>query len=629
VKPRFDLANALWIRFYHLIFVPTYRRSMFFRCLLILFPLLWLGYAPSLSAQDKKSAPASSKIKKGVKDLKEAADAADAAGIAAAYEQLADDYFQKGEFKKAEEYYEKAKIGFARLGKNDDLARTTRQLAKAQEAQNKILEATQNFENAAANIPLNESDGVQNSAAKRNLNDAQRLKNAADPVRQQPYINDNIDLSKSTGNKEDLADDYGRLGENNLLQNKIPEAIKNYETALAETQQVDQAIKFTNQLSNAYTSSGKYDEAIAVQQKLLEREGVQNSVPAQISQMQNLADIYTKMNREETALSLLNQSYRLALRENRTIDAKNSLEKIALLYVQRGDKQASIDLYRQFLSKLDSLLHADHSILEEKIIAETETKIEQLELEKALKDQLIDRQNRFNYVLAGASLLLFVSVLLIGRALLAIRLKNKKIALQSLRREMNPHFVFNSLNSVNQFIAQNKELEANKYLTAYSNLMRGAMENSNKDFLALSSELEMLKKYLDLEYLRFPEKFEYEIRVAETVDPDAEQIPNMLIQPHLENAIWHGLRYKTEKGRLLLEVYKENGHLIVRIDDDGIGLSKSKDLKTANQNAYDSRGLSNIRERIRLLNEIYGKNIRYDLSEKTAPETGTRVELRF
>ena len=93
------------------------------------------------------------------------------------------------------------------------------------------------------------------------------------------------------------------------------------------------------------------------------------------------------------------------------------------------------------------------------------------------------------------------------KALYAIKTKNKEIALQSLRREMNPHFLFNSLNSVNQFIAQNNELEANKYLTSYSNLMRNTMENSNKDFVTLSNEIENLTKYLELEHLRFKDKF--------------------------------------------------------------------------------------------------------------------------
>ena len=118
---------------------------------------------------------------------------------------------------------------------------------------------------------------------------------------------------------------------------------------------------------------------------------------------------------------------------------------------------------------------------------------------------------------------------------------------------MNPHFVFNSLNSINNYIAQNDELAANKYLSAYSNLMRSTMENSNKDFISLSTELELLKRYLDLEQLRFSDKFSYTISVDENIDCDTIEIPNMLIQPQVENAIWHGLMQKVDRGKLAIK----------------------------------------------------------------------------
>jgi two-component system, sensor histidine kinase YesM len=224
-------------------------------------------------------------------------------------------------------------------------------------------------------------------------------------------------------------------------------------------------------------------------------------------------------------------------------------------------------------------------------------------------------------------LLLFFG--LIAKALFSIKRKNKEIALQSLRREMNPHFIFNSLNSVNQFISQNKELEANKYLTSYSTLMRNTMENSNKDFVTLSNEIEQLKKYLDLEHLRFEDKFDFEILVDEKLDTETTFVPNMIIQPHLENAIWHGLRYLEDKGFLRLKFGLQDKNVVVMIDDNGIGLIKSSELKTINQKVHLSRGMTNTRERIALLNDLYKKEISFDIREKIAPETGTIVTINF
>jgi len=298
-------------------------------------------------------------------------------------------------------------------------------------------------------------------------------------------------------------------------------------------------------------------------------------------------------------------------------------------YNDKGNNKESVKLYNQFLQNFDQLIQSDTTLIDAKTFQVSEDRIRQLEKEKSLKDELISRKNTFNYFLLGSIGLLLLLFLWIVKALFSIKTKNKEIALQSLRREMNPHFIFNSLNSVNQFIAQNKEREANKYLTSYSNLMRNAMENSNKDFITLDNELEQLKKYLELEHLRFQDKFDFKISVDPELDPERTMVPNMIMQPHLENAIWHGLRYLDIKGLLLLQVQLRDGKVNIRIEDNGIGLTKSQELKTANQKAHQSRGMGNTKERISLLNELYKQHIAFRIYEKTLPETGTIVEIIF
>jgi two-component system, sensor histidine kinase YesM len=165
-------------------------------------------------------------------------------------------------------------------------------------------------------------------------------------------------------------------------------------------------------------------------------------------------------------------------------------------YKQKGNDKERLLIYNDFLQNFDAIIQSDTTLIDAKIFQVTEEKIKQLETEKALKDELIAKKNTFNFVLIGAVILLLLFFGLIIKAFFAIKKKNKKIALQSLRREMNPHFIFNSLNSVNQFISQNKELEANKYLSNYSQLMRNIMINSNKDFVSLSNEIEQLKLLL-------------------------------------------------------------------------------------------------------------------------------------
>lgn len=155
------------------------------------------------------------------------------------------------------------------------------------------------------------------------------------------------------------------------------------------------------------------------------------------------------------------------------------------------------------------------------------------------------------------------------------------------------------------------------------------MENSNKDFIRLSKEIEHLTEYLELENLRFKEKFRFEIFVDETIETESAGIPNMLIQPHLENAIWHGLRYKETAGLLSLQFRRHENGILVRIDDDGIGLTRSREIKTRNQRVHESRGLTNIDERIRLLNKLYNIHISYRITEKKHPQSGVTVEIWF
>ena len=134
---------------------------------------------------------------------------------------------------------------------------------------------------------------------------------------------------------------------------------------------------------------------------------------------------------------------------------------------------------------------------------------------------------------------------------------------------------------------------------------------------------------MDLEHLRFQDKFDYEILIDDALDTEVVLVPNMLIQPHLENAIWHGLRYRETKGLLLLKFELNRGEISVIVDDNGIGLTQSAELKTRNQKVHQSRGVTNTKERINLLNELYKTNISFSITEKNSGETGTVVKIVF
>ena len=587
--------------------------------LLLLFPI---GMMAQDSIAKKKAMPVS-KMSKAVISLEKSLDKNDEGKIAENYEQLANEFLNKGNNAKAEEYFKRALNSYTKLKRTEDKTRVTRSLAKVQENQKNFNSAIKNYEVAGA---LSKDVAEE----KINLNDANRLKTQAAPVSQAVYVDSNIELLKKENKAGEVAEAYVQKAENSLKQKDKSVAIESYKNALAYAKDKPESIiKIKNEIANVYASDNQFEKAIGINEKLLAEAVTKQDFNTQIKQLQSLAALYFKKEEPKKALVSLKEAYDLASKKGNSAEAKNTLSALVKYYKSNGNEKESMALYEQFFQNFDELIQSDTTLINAKTFQVTEGKIRQLEKEKSLKDELITKKNTFNYFLLGSILLLLLLFAFIVKALYSIKTKNKEIALQSLRREMNPHFIFNSLNSVNQFISENKELEANKYLTSYSNLMRDMMENSNKDFISLDKEFEQLKKYLDLEHLRFQDKFDFEITVDETLDTERVFVPNMIIQPHLENAIWHGLRYLDKKGFLKLQFRFVDGKIVVIIDDNGIGLTKSQELKTINQKVHESRGLNNTNERIGLLNELYKKNIAFEIKEKALPESGTIVQIVF
>jgi LytS/YehU family sensor histidine kinase len=158
--------------------------------------------------------------------------------------------------------------------------------------------------------------------------------------------------------------------------------------------------------------------------------------------------------------------------------------------------------------------------------------------------------------------------------------------------------------------------------------MRSVLENSEEDFIPLANEIELLEMYTKLEHFRFKDKFDYEISVDENIMMNDFVIPPMLLQPYVENAVWHGLRYKEDKGKLDIKFRKVSEDTVkIIIEDNGIGRKKSKAFKTENQKKQKSKGMGNIQKRISILNEMYKDKVDVLVEDIFENEEGTRVVL--
>ncbi|AZA89052.1 histidine kinase [Chryseobacterium shandongense] len=555
------------------------------------------------------------------KKLKKAVDTKDESAQADSYYTIGETFFNDGNFRKSEEYYTKAKNIYEKLNDKPNIEKASRKLAQSQEKQNKITPAISNYSRAAEVAPSKSRALNTNDVTRLSVNSAEAKEEA---------IQNNIQLNEKDNDKGDLAASYSQMADVNIQQNNIPKAEANLKNAykFSKKEAPQQALEINQKLTDFYVENKNYDKAIEAKKTVLKEDFVKENSKKEVEQIQELADIYIKKDDIGEAISLLKKSYGIALEKGHTLEAQKSVKKLDSLYNVSENTNASVQLYRDFLAKLPDLVAKDKSLVDEKILEDTEQRIAQLEKEKQLKDELIRKKNVFNYSLIGALLVLSALIIFIFRTLKKVQVKNKKIALQSLRREMNPHFIFNSLNSVNHFIATNNELEANQYLTKFSKLMRGVMENSTEDFIPFQQELDLLQNYLALEKTRFADKFDYEIEVDESLNTQSLKVPGMLVQPFLENAIWHGLRYRTTKGFLKLHFEKENQYLKITIEDNGIGIEESKKQKTEHQKARKGRGMKNTLERIALLNDLYYQEIQCNITDKQNAQ-GVFVEIRY
>ena len=202
--------------------------------------------------------------------------------------------------------------------------------------------------------------------------------------------------------------------------------------------------------------------------------------------------------------------------------------------------------------------------------------------------------------------------------------------LSSLRAQMDPHFIFNSLNSIQHFITEKDAKSARQYLTKFSSLMRRILNNSRSGYISLEDELDTLSLYIELERLRFDNRFSYLLNVDDDVDIEDIEIPSMLFQPYVENAIIHGLKNKSgDDGLLTVSISKVDEQLHVKIEDNGVGRKRAMEIKAEKEKKYNSLGMSVTQDRLKLIgsNETRPKVVIEDLFNSDGGSMGTRVEI--
>ncbi len=352
----------------------------------------------------------------------------------------------------------------------------------------------------------------------------------------------------------------------------------------------------------------------------------------------DLFDLYWRRADYEKAAQYVDEGASLIARVNDIYMKKNYYEQAVKYYKRQENYEQAFLAQQEWTTINDQIQKEERS--KNKVQLDALVNARNLDIKEKdyfiqeKDEQILQSQVRNQRLLIGFLSFLLLAALIsfyfIMKNVRAKRKANQLLLLKSLRSQMNPHFIFNALNSVNQYIALNDERAANQYLTDFSKLMRMVLDQSQKDFIPLEEEVHLLQLYLKLEHARFQDKFEYSFE-NKIQQGTSISLPPMLIQPFVENAVWHGLRYKKSKGELLVRFYETNKNIEIQIQDNGIGRKQSKALKTLNQQTYNSTGLKNIHQRLAVINELYQKNYSISIEDvdSSVTDTGTRVYIKI
>jgi tetratricopeptide (TPR) repeat protein len=445
-------------------------------------------------------------------------------------------------------------------------------------------------------------------------------------------LNTALPIAKSIGSKEVLKDLYESLASLDKSFNNFPEAF-NY-------------LKLSSEMKDSVFN----DESSRKLQQLKTQFEVEQAIKEEKVNNEKLALIQKTKHEQELADEKLKEQQIAAEEEARheRVEYQENLQHEKELAEQRFQQQQLI-------------LH--QKLFDAKTLAEETTKLQKIENEEKLRHEralyevqikhqktvaeqkrkqdlaLAEKEKRNNRMLEGSAVL-FISGLF---TILYTRQRQQKrraiekadalhrmaeLELQSLRAQLNPHFMFNSLNSIQELIMKDDTTNSHIYLSRFSKLLRMLLENASQPFIQLQKEIDFLHLYLSLEKLRIPD-LEYTFNIDPELEPSRLMTPNMMLQPYIENAIWHGLSHKKKDRKLLVNMKKTAKGILFEIIDNGVGREKAGEMRSIYRKEHQSKGMELLSRRFDLLSKQYGTKIEttiIDLVENNEP-AGTEVDI--
>ena len=394
-----------------------------------------------------------------------------------------------------------------------------------------------------------------------------------------------------------------------------------------------------------YLDLGEYEKALEYHKKALTTYREVEDQRAESNILNSIADIYLEMKQPSKAYPYIIEAMEIAKEIDSKSNLVNSYKFLAAYYSDTKNYQKAYMVQQDLINLNDSMytLEMTESIAEMQTKYETQKKEQEIQLltkDKKIQTLKLKKQRTQFWLLAG-SIMFFLIVAYFVFTSYRLRQKNYRTALEKknleteqrmLRSQMNPHFIFNSMNSIQSYISGNDNFNAMTYLSKFAQLMRGILENSRKTMISLEEEINTLKLYIELERLRFKNKFEFKLEIDPELYPETTYIPPMLAQPFVENAIKHGLKSKDGNGKLHIGFKKKNQLIECTIEDNGIGREQANALNENRNKDHQSLGMQVTNERIiGFKNEKNTKSSLtiVDLKDNEGKASGTLVNVLF
>ena len=456
----------------------------------------------------------------------------------------------------------------------------------------------------------------------------------------------------------DLAMSLENLGNvfGELLQ--YDSALKYYNKALAIDIKLDKKYGIASELENMgnlYLDMGDIHKALDYHLQSLE---IRKQLPQQRDlaiSLNRLGEIYLQLKSLDLAEDYLGQALALSRKINAKPEILHSYQEFAHLYEHKGNYFQANEFQKRYSQLKDSILNEEKLKQINELNARYQTakkdqEIQLLSKENEIKEAKVRQQALLRNALIGIIVLIVALAVSVYHSLKQklktqriISMKNEEIKqsnykrkltdleLKALRSQMNPHFIFNCMNSINRMILSGDGEDASKYLNKFARLIRLTLDNSENNTVTLADELAMLEAYIQLESIRFKGKINYSISVDDDIDQSSTYLPSMVLQPFIENAIWHGLMHKNAPGNIDIRIHEEEDILKCTIEDDGIGREMALKMKNGSVNKTKSLGLRITEERLKLISKNkLEKWIQIDdLKDALNNAIGTRVNIRI